>query len=126
MCGLLRPRLSAEHGATVAPLRDDKFLQRLPYVTARAIDGDATRNLAHVTTAEIDIQCWARKRDAADELDDLALEVLLDAKRRGTVAANGRIAGLEVVRLGSELRTPNQPGDVYRWQASYSVSLRRA
>ena len=121
----MRPAL-ADYGATVAPLRSDDFLQRLPYVVLRAVDRDATRNLRHVTTAEVDVQTWTSKRELADEIDDVVLDALLDAKRRGLVAAGGRIAGLTVIRLGTELRTPDQPGDLTRWQAAYSLAIRPA
>lgn len=124
--GLVRAALDP-YGATVAPRRPDDFLRRLPFVELKTVDRDATRNLQHVTTAEVDVQTWAKDDPSlADDLDDAVLQALLDAKRRGTAAAGGRIGGLEVVRLGTELRTANQPGDVYRWQAAYRALIRPA
>lgn len=109
-------------GPLVVALRPDDFLDRLPVVVARTITADAGQMLSHVTYAEVDVQSWASTRQAASDLDDACLQALRAA--RGEAFAGGRIARIEPQALGTEVREADQAGRVYRWQASYRLTIR--
>lgn len=115
-------RANLAPGPTVVALRPNDFLDRLPLVAARTITADAGQMLAHVTYAEVDVQSWAETRQAASDLDDACLAALRAA--RGQTYADGRIARIEPQALGTEVRDADQAGRVYRWQASYRLTIR--
>lgn len=115
-------RTNLAPGTMVASLRHDQFLDDLPMVVARTITADAGQMFAHVTYAEVDVQSWAETRQAASDLDDACLAALRAA--RGQTYAGGRIARIDPQALGTEVREADQAGRVYRWQASYRLTIR--
>ncbi len=117
-------RAALPDDVTVVNLRPDPFLDRLPLVQARTVSAPATQMLAHRTYADVDIQSWAATRRAASDLDDACLAALLAA--RGVAHSGGYISRIDVQSLGSELRVPDQPGQVFRWQAGYRLTIRPA
>lgn len=117
-------RAGVPNGVTVVRLRPDDFLAHLPMVSARTITADATDMVRFVSYAEVDVQSWASTPDAASNLDDACLAALIAAQ--GRVFAGGYITRIVTQSLGTEVRDPDQPGRLYRWQAGYRLTIRPA
>lgn len=115
--------------ADVDVKRADGWLARLdirPLVVARTITAEATQMVRHRSYAEVDVQCWATDRRDASNLDDLALQALLEA--RGVEHAGGYISRIDIQALGTEVPDPGQEGrgQLFRWQAGYRLTIRPA
>ena len=122
---LLRARLPRD--VLVQNGRPAKLIERLPVVAARAVSPGSfpqTRNVRRKWPVGISVDSWARTRRRASNLDDLVLRVLVEAQEQATPAAGAHIALLDVDVPGAEVREPDQPTGLCRWQASYSLLLR--
>lgn len=126
---LLRARLPRD--VLVQNVRPAKLLERVdqgkPVVAARAVSPGSfpqTRNVRRKWPRGISVDTWAKTRRRASNLDDLVLRVLVEAQEQATPAAGAHIALLDVDVPGAEVREPDQPAGLFRWQASYSLLLR--
>lgn len=122
---LLKQLLTAasvtNHGTEIP--RD--LTSRLPFAVAVRFGG-APNDPRFVDRATISVDTWAATRKGARDLSMTIFNALLAAKRTQTVYAAGSIAGLSVISMPSELRTPNQADNVWRFNGSYSLILRPA
>lgn len=99
-------------------------LNSLPYATAVRFGG-ASVDPRFLDAATIDVQTWAGSRKAAFDLATLCRNALRDAWLNGTVYANlGHVSHFREVTGPNELRTQDQPDQVWRTQATYSLTLR--
>lgn len=128
---LLRAELAM--GTEVESLRPADFLDRLPMVTARRIPGGGpTRNWRFRDTALVDVQTWAKDaagaatgRQQASDLAEACLVALCRAADRQTVLVGlGSVKSVAVTAGPGELRDPDQPGGLSRFQASYRIAVR--
>ena len=103
----------------------DDLLDDLPFAMVRRFGGAAV-DLRFLDRATVDVQTWAASRKSAYDTIDAVRTAFIDAAYNQTTFPLGHIARCVEVAAPSELRTVDQAGDVWRFQASYSLFLRPA
>ena len=96
-----------------------------PFVLVRRIGGAwVYPNL--YDRASFDVQTWGASREDAYNAAVTVRDLLYAAAHSQTTFPLGHIARFVVVQAPAELRTADQAGDIWRFQASYSLFLRPA
>ena len=101
------------------------LLDKLPFAVVRRFGGAAV-DLRFLDRATFDVQAWAGSRKAAYDTVDAIRTAFIDVVYNQTKFPLGHIARCVEIAAPSELRTVDQAGDVWRFQASYSLFLRPA
>ncbi|NGO71449.1 hypothetical protein [Streptomyces boncukensis] len=96
----------------------------LPFVLARPVGGAAV-DMRFLGRAVVDVQCWAETDRAAEDLAANARTALVTAWRAQTVIpAVGSIGFLTERAAPALLPDERTPDGVYRYQASYELTVR--
>jgi hypothetical protein len=121
LVGVLRPALAA---ATVGTLIPDPM--PLPFVLARPIGGAAV-DMRFLARAVVDVQTWAETDRDAETLAAAARAALVTAWRtQAVIPGAGSIGWLGERAAPSLLPDENAPDGVYRYQATYELTMRPA
>lgn len=99
-------------------------LRRTPYVFVDLVGGEEVdpRSLG---VPRVDVDCFATGgKRAASDLAEHARVALFLAWDEQTVTAHGHLASFRTVTYPHEVRTAGQPGEVYRFTATYALGVR--
>lgn len=121
LIGIVRAALPGVEVGTLVPA-DLPSNPRLFVLLHRV--GGAAIDLQFLDRATVDVQTYAPTRRGAADLADDVRTVLFTAYRIQHATPEGHIAYFREVAGPSELRTANQPDALYRFQATYTASLR--
>ncbi|MFF4607930.1 hypothetical protein ACFY12_34985 [Streptomyces sp. NPDC001339] len=121
LVGILRPAFA---GATVGTLLPEPM--PLPFVLARPVGGAAV-DMRFLARAVVDVQTWAESDRTAENLAVAARTALVVAWRAQTVVpAVGSIGFLAERKAPVLLPDARTPDGVYRYQATYELTVRPA
>lgn len=118
---VLRAAISDQEFGTQIPA---DLLASLPFATASRIGGAAV-DPRFLDSATFDVQTWAGTRKAAFDLAAACRAALLDAWLNATVYEDlGHISSFREITGPAEIRTPDQADGLWRFQATYTLTLR--
>ncbi|MCO1575364.1 hypothetical protein M8C13_06265 [Crossiella sp. SN42] len=120
LIGLLREQLPGVQVVTLIPAPE---VRRLPLVWVHRTGGAATHPL-WLDQAAVSVECWAQQRTAAAELAQSARTALWAAYRTQAERPQGHIASYAEVSGPSEVRTRDQPDQLHRYLATYTLGIR--
>lgn len=101
------------------------LLASMPFCKLNRVGGGAV-DPRFLDRASIDVQVWADDRTTAYTTARAVGNALRDAALNQTVFDAGHVARFVEESGPSELRSTDQPSNVWRFQASYSLFLRPA
>lgn len=118
---ILRDAMSGQAFGTQIP---SKLASKLPFVMAVRFSGSAV-DPRFLDSATIDVQTWAGDRKEAFDLAFDCRSALMDAWLNATVYPDlGHLTHFREVTGPAELRTPDQQDQIWRTQATYSLTAR--
>lgn len=94
-----------------------------PFVLVHRVGGAAI-DPQFLDQATVDVQAFADTRTGAADLAETVRVALFEAYRTQQVNQHGHIAYYRETSGPSEVRTADQPDQLYRFQATYSLALR--
>jgi hypothetical protein len=119
--GIVRAALPGVEVGTLVPA--DLYPAPRPFVLAHRVGGAAI-DPRFLDSATVDVQAFAPTRRGAADLAEVVRVALFDAWRVQLVTPDGHLASFREIAGPAELRTANQPDSLYRFQATYAVSIR--
>lgn len=125
LLSVIRAGTSAVTVGTQIPSTLLEKIKTKPFGTVKRIGGSAA-DPRYLDQATVDVQTWATSRKAAYDAAAVIRSTLLDAALDQTTFPLGHIARFVELSGISELRTADQAGGVWRFQATYSLFLRPA
>ena len=119
---LLRPALGT--GVTVTTEIPDNATSVLPLVIATRIPAGGAVHPRFLDRATVSVEAWHHSKQQASDLAEETRVALYAAWEQQLTTLHGHIAYYDEMAAPAEIRTEDQPAEVFRYQASYVLATR--